>query len=301
MRADERSGLIHGIAAYSLWGLFPLYFMLFTASGALEIVAHRAFWSLVFCLVTLAAMGRLAELRPVLANRRQLLWLSAGGLLIAVNWTTYVFGVLTGRTLDAALGYFINPLAVTALGVLVLGERLRPGQWLAVGFGIAAVIVLLVGYGEFPWVALTLAFTFGTYGLVKKLAGRSTGPLPGLAIETLAILPLSAGYIAYLTWTSTSTVSVGWYGALVATTGVVTAVPLLLFASAARSIPLVTVGMLQYLAPIGQFLVGWLLFGEPMPLSRWAGFVLVWIAILVFLVDALRQHHRKTKPAGPGP
>lgn len=292
---------MHGTTAYLLWGLFPLYFMLFTGSGALEIVAHRALWSLVFCLILLPLLGQLRQLRALFADRRLLLALGAAGLLIAVNWSIYVFGVLAGRTLDAALGYFINPLAVTALGVLVLGERLRAAQWLAVGFGFAAVVVLVVGYGEFPWVALALAFTFGTYGLVKKLAGRTTGPLPGLAIETLAILPLSAGYIAYLSVTSTSTVGFSWYGLLVSTTGIVTAVPLLLFASAARSIPLVTVGILQYLAPIGQFFVGWLLFHEPMPASRWAGFVLVWIAILVFLLDALHQHRGRSTRAGRRP
>lgn len=291
--SEQRRGIAHGLTAYLLWGLFPLYFIAFTRSGPVEIVAHRAFWSLVFCLVLLGALHKLGELRSVFANRRMLLALSTAGLLIAGNWTIYIFGIVNGRTLDAALGYFINPLAVTALGVLVLGERLRPGQWLACGFGVAAVIVLVAGYGEFPWVALSLAFTFGTYSLVKKLAGRTVGPLPGLAVETAAILPLSAGYLVYLALTGHNTVQpLTGYGALVATTGIVTAIPLLLFASAARRVPLVTIGMMQYIAPILQFLVGWLAFHEPMPAPRWVGFALVWVAITIFAIDAVRQHRR---------
>lgn len=294
--AEARTGLVHGLTAYLVWGLFPLYFMLFTRSGAVEVVAHRAFWSLVFCLALLAIGRRLRELRAVFAEPRLLAALGLAGLLIATNWTIYIFGVMTGRTLDAALGYFINPIAVTMLGVLVLGERLRRGQWIAFSLGIIAVGVLVVGYGEFPWVALALALTFAAYGLVKKVAGRTVGPVPGLAVETLAILPLSGGYLVYLACVGQATVPpLSGYAALVATTGIVTAIPLLLFASAARRVTLVTIGMLQYIAPVMQFLVGWLVFREPMPAARWAGFVLVWLAIAVFAADAVRQHRRVKK------
>lgn len=285
----KNSGLTSGIAAYALWGLFPLYFVLFSRSGAFEVVAHRALWSLVFCLILLAATGKLGQLRSVLADRRTLGFLAVAGVLIAGNWTTYVYGVVTGRTLDAALGYFINPLAVTLLGVVVLKERLRRAQWIAMAFGAAAVVVLVVGYGQFPFIALTLACTFGTYSLVKKLAGRSVAPTPGLAVETAAVAPIAIVYLVFLGATGQATVQpVSWYAALMATTGIVTAVPLLLFADAARKVSLVTIGMLQYLAPIGQFLVGWLVFREPMPGSRWAGFALVWVAVAIFAIDAMR-------------
>lgn len=294
MTTDERAGLAYGVTAYVLWGLFPLYFVLFTRSGALEVVAHRAFWSLAFCLALLAVTRTFGQLRTALRDRRLVASLAVAGLLIAGNWAIYIYGVISGRTLDAALGYFINPLAVTALGVFVLKERLRPGQWIACGFGVAAVAVLVFAYGEFPIIALSLAFTFGTYSLVKKVAGRSVGPLPGLAIETGAILPLSGGYLVWLAATGqASTTMASGYTALLATTGVVTAVPLLLFAAAARRVPLVVIGMLQYIAPIGQFIVGWLVFGEPMPAGRWAGFILVWLAVLAFAADAVRQHRTR--------
>lgn len=295
---QQRKGLVSGFAAYILWGLFPLYFVLFSRSGALEIVAYRAVWSLGVCLLILAATRNLGQLRDILANRRLAWGLAAAGVLIFTNWSVYVYGVNVGRTLDAALGYFINPLAVTALGVLVLKEKLRPLQWAAMAFGAIAVVVLLLGFGEFPYIALTLAFSFGTYSLVKKVAGASVAPVPGLAFETATVAPLALGYLIFLAATGAATVDLfSGYGALMATTGIVTAVPLLLFAVAAREVSMVTLGMLQYIAPVGQFLLGWLVFHEPMPLSRWLGFGLVWVAITLFAADALitTRGHRRAK------
>ncbi len=200
---------------------------------------------------------------------------------------------MTERTLETALGYFINPLAVAGLGILVLGERLRRLQWVAMAFGVASVVVMVVGYGQVPWIALTLAGSFGLYSLVKKLAGRSVGALPGLAIETAAVAPVAAAYLTYLAATGGSTAT-GGYGLLLATTGIVTAIPLLLFAAAARRISMITIAILQYLAPIGQFLVGWLVFHEPMPAAaRWAGFALVWAAVALFVADALLTTRRR--------
>lgn len=291
---QQRQGLINGVVAYLLWGIFPLYFILFARSGAFEIVAHRALWSLAVCLLVLAVMRRLGELRDILANPKMALAVGVAGLLIATNWTVYVYGVNTGRTLDAALGYFINPLAVAALGVLVLGEKLRPLQWAAILAGLAAVVVLLVGYGQFPFIAITLALSFGTYSLVKKVSGAAVAPVAGLAFETATVAPIALGFLIYLAVAGRSTVDLfSGYGALMATTGVVTAVPLLLFAAAARRVSMITLAMLQYIAPIGQFLLGWLVFHEPMPLSRWLGFGFVWIAILLFVADvALSQRRR---------
>ncbi|MHA6509186.1 EamA family transporter RarD [Tessaracoccus sp. Y1736] len=289
---DNRAGLGYGLAAYILWGLFPLYFQFFGRSGALEVVAHRALWSLGFCLLLIALLRQWGLLRAALADRRTVAALALAGGLIVVNWTTYVFAVMTERTLETALGYFINPLAVAWLGILVLGERLRRLQWVAMAFGVASVAVMVVGYGQVPWIALTLAGSFGLYSLVKKLAGRSVGALPGLAIETAAVAPVAAAYLAYLAATGGSTAT-GGYGALLATTGIVTAIPLLLFAAAARRISMITIAILQYLAPIGQFLVGWLVFDEPMPAARWAGFTLVWAAVALFIADALLASRRR--------
>lgn len=292
---EKNKGLGFGVAAYFLWGLFPLYFVLFERSGALEVVAHRALWSLVFCALLLTGLRQWAQVRAVLADRRTAAALAVAGALIVVNWSTYVFAVLAGNTLETALGYFINPLAVAGLGIVVLGERLRRLQWAAMLFGIASVVVMVVAYGQVPWVALILALSFGTYSLVKKIAGRSVGALPGLAIETAAVLPVALGYLIYLAATGTSTAT-GLYGPLLATTGIVTAIPLLLFAAAARRVSMVTIAILQYLAPIGQFLLGWLYFGEPMPPSRWAGFVLVWAAVALFVGDALLVTRRRATP-----
>lgn len=291
---QQRQGLINGVVAYLLWGIFPLYFVLFARSGAFEIVAYRALWSLVVCLLVLAVMRRLGELRDIIAKPKMALAVGVAGILIATNWTVYVYGVNTGRTLDAALGYFINPLAVAALGVLVLGEKLRPLQWAAILAGLAAVVVLLVGYGQFPFIAITLALSFGTYSLVKKVSGAAVAPVAGLAFETATVAPIALGFLIYLAVAGRSTVDLfSGYGALMATTGVVTAVPLLLFAAAARRVSMITLAMLQYIAPIGQFLLGWLVFHEPMPLSRWLGFGFVWIAIFLFVADvALTQRQR---------
>ena len=291
---DERMGLGYGLAAYLLWGLFPLYFTLFARSGAFEVVAHRALWSLVFCALLLTVLRQWGALREALADRRLTLGLAVAGVLIVVNWSTYVLAVLTGHTLETALGYFINPLAVTALGIVVLGERLRRLQWLAMVFGAASVLVMIVGYGQVPWIALILACSFGTYSLVKKVAGRSVGALPGLAVETGAVAPFALGYLGWLAFAGQATASpASGYGALLATTGIVTAVPLLLFAAAARRVSMVTIAILQYVAPIGQFLLGWLVFHEPMPPMRWAGFALVWAAVAVFVIDALVASRRQ--------
>ena len=291
---DERMGLGYGLAAYLLWGLFPLYFTLFARSGAFEVVAHRALWSLVFCALLLTVLRQWGALREALADRRLTLGLAVAGVLIVVNWSTYVLAVLTGHTLETALGYFINPLAVTALGIVVLGERLRRLQWLAMVFGAASVLVMIVGYGQVPWIALILACSFGTYSLVKKVAGRSVGALPGLAVETGAVAPFALGYLGWLAFAGQATASpASGYGALLATTGIVTAVPLLLFAAAARRVSMVTIAILQYVAPIGQFLLGWLVFHEPMPPMRWAGFALVWAAVAVFVIDALVASRRR--------
>ncbi|MHB1062923.1 MAG: EamA family transporter RarD [Georgenia sp.] len=290
----DRAGLAFGLAGYLLWGGFPLYFRLLERAGAVEIVAHRAVWSLAFCLLVLALTRTFATLRAALADRRAVATLALAAALVAVNWLVYVYGVNTGRTLDAALGYFINPIVTVLLAVVVLGERLRPLQWAAVGVGAAAVVVIAVGYGQLPWISLTLAASFGLYGLTKNRAGRTVAALPGLAVETAALLPVAVGYLVWLTATGAATF--GSQGPehtlLLLLAGPLTAVPLLLFGAAARRLPLSVVGMLQYLTPVLQMVVALAVFHEPMPPERWAGFVLVWVAIALVTADGLRRRAR---------
>lgn len=301
---DDRRALALGFLAYILWGLFPLYFRLLDDSGPLEVIAYRAIWALVFCALILTVTRAWVSLTAVLRQPRTVATLAIAGLLVALNWGIYVWGVTNGRALDTSMGYFMNPLVSALLGVIVLGERLRRAQWVAFGFGALAVIVLIVGYGEFPWVAVTLATSFGLYGLAKKRVGGRVGAVAGFTTETLALTPLALGYLAWLHATGAATVApVGAHGAFVALSGPITAIPLLLFAYAAARLNLSTIGMLQYIAPLMIFLIGWLAFREPMPAERWAGFALIWVAVIVFAVDAARAsrtprlRHRPERPA----
>ncbi len=288
-------GLATGLGAYVLWGVLPLYFPLLQPAGAVEIIAHRVVWSLLFCgllvLVTRTWGGFVAALR----HRRTLGLLSVAAVLLAINWLVFVFGILTDRVVDAALGYFINPLVTVTLAVVVLRERLRPVQWVALGFGAGAVVVITAGYGQLPWIALALAFSFGFYGLIKNRVGRTVGSVAGLTVETLVLAPLALGYLAWLASTGEGTFATQGTGhALVlASSGVVTAIPLLLFGTAARRLPLSVIGLLQYVAPTLQFLIGVLVLGEQMPAARWWGFALVWVALAVLTVDGL--HHSRAQ------
>jgi chloramphenicol-sensitive protein RarD len=290
-REPDRWGLALGVGAFVVWGTTPLFFPLLEPAGALEIIAHRVVWSLAFCALLLAVTRSFGPFLAILRTPRTLGVLAVASALIVANWTVYVYGVLTDRVLDTALGYFINPLLTVLLGVLVLRERLRPAQWVAVGFGAAAVVVISAGVGGLPWIALCLAFSFGIYSLVKNRVGRDVGALPGLAVETTVAMPFAAAYLAWLIGQGDSTF--GGHGVghalLLASAGVITGVPLLLFAGAARRLPLTVVGLLQYLGPALQFLCGLLVFHEHMPPARWAGFGLVWVAIAILTVDGVGQ------------
>lgn len=290
----SRDGLGYGTAAYFLWALFPIYFKLLQRSGSLEIIGYRVLVSLLFCVLLIAVGRRWDQVISVLRNRRAVLMLGLAGLLVTVNWTIYVYGVNSGRTLDAALGYFINPLVAALLGVMVLGERMSRLQWAAMLIGAAACLVLVIDYGEVPWIGFGVAASFGFYGLLKNRVGARVPALVGLGVETAAVAPILLTYLIWLDVAGRSTVSpLTPYGWLMYLAGPITAIPLLLFAASASRLPLVMLGMLQYIAPIGQFLIGWLAFNEPMPTSRWLGFVLVWIAVLLFVISVLR-HQRKT-------
>ena len=292
---ESRFGFLLGVAAYAMWGAFPLYWPLLEPAGAIEILAHRVLWSLVTVAVLVIGLRRRSQFMIILRTRRTRRLLTIGAMVIAVNWGMYIWGVNNGHVVEAALGYFINPLVTVLMGVLILRESLRPLQWVATGVAIVAVLVLAVDYGRPPWVALVLAFSFGTYGLAKKQA--NTGAIESLAFETVVLAPLAAAYIAFLVITGNS--QFGSHGVghalLITTTGAVTALPLICFGAAAIRLPMVTLGLLQYLAPIIQFALGVLLFHEAMPLGRWIGFALVWLALSVFTVEAINHRRRQLR------
>ncbi len=282
--------MAYGVSAYLLWGLFPLYWPLLKPAGAVEILANRVVWSLVTTAILVAATGRIRHLRGIFSDRRRAVLLTAGALVISVNWGTYIWGVNHDRVVETSLGYFINPLVTVLLGVLVLGERLRRWQWIAVAVAGIAVVGLTVEYGHPPWVALTLAGSFGIYGLTKKAA--DTEAIESLGFETLVITPLALGYLVWL-GPRGHLGDGGTLTLLLIGCGIVTVVPLLLFGAAAIRVPLSTLGLIQYLAPILQFTVGIAVFHETMTPMRWAGFALVWIALVIFTTEALR--HRRTQ------
>ena len=300
--AEYRRGIVYGTAAYLLWGLFPLYFPLLEPAGSVEIVGHRIVWSLFAMLAVLALGAGFRHFLALLRDRRRALLITAAAFLVAINWTVFIYAVTTDHVIEAALGYFINPLVSAAFGIVVFRERLTTWQGVAFGLAFIAVVVLTIDYGRPPWIALTLAFSFGTYGLVKKLAG--VGAAEGLALETLVLLAPALGYLILLEAQGSGTFgheSLG-HTLLLISSGPVTMLPLLLFSAAVTRIPLTVIGMLQYLGPILQFLIGLFVVGEAMPASRWLGFGLVWIALVILTLEGLRLAQRaRTAELAPEP
>ena len=284
-------GTAYGAGAYAIWGVFPLYFHLLAPAGAWEILAHRILWTLLFCGAVLAVRREFSWCRTVFANPRMLVAVTLAGLLLAANWVIYVAAVVAHHVTEASLGYFLNPIVTVAIGVVVLRERLRAMQWLAVAIGLTAGIYLTIDFGRPPWIAIGLAFSFAFYGLMKKRLGTSLGAFQSLTSETAVLVPVA---LAVLVWVAiagetTFTVDSPAHPLLLASSGLVTAVPLLLFAAAARRVPLVTIGLLQFITPVLQLLCGVLLLGETMKTSRWIGFGIVWVALLVLMFDSVRS------------
>ncbi|MEW2413436.1 EamA family transporter RarD [Streptomyces sp. NPDC046866] len=294
MKADseQRTGLLYGFGAYGMWGLVPLFWPLLKPAGAVEILAHRMVWSLAVVGVLLLAMRRWGWIRELLRRPRKLGLTALAATVISVNWGLYIWAVNHGAVVESSLGYFINPLVTIAIGVLLLGERLRRAQWAAVGIGFLAVLVLAIGYGRPPWISLVLAFSFATYGLIKKKLNM--GGVESLAAETALLFLPALGYLLWLGSQGRSSFTAGGFGhsALLASTGLITAVPLVFFGAAAIRVPLSTLGLLQYLAPVFQFALGVVYFHEAMPPERWAGFSLVWAALALLTWDALRTARR---------
>ena len=296
--AETRTGLLYALGAYGLWGLIAVYFKAVGHIGPGEILAHRVVWSVMFCAVLLSWAGRWGEFGALIGSRRAWGVLSVSAVLVAVNWLLFIVAVVTGRIVEASLGYFLNPLVSIVLGMVFFGERLRALQWVAVGFAVAGVGFLTVREG-LPWIAVTLALTFGSYGLIRKRA--RPGPLAGLMFETSLLSPIAIGYLAWLqlgTDPGTVFVGGGWddRGLLVAA-GLVTSLPLLWFAAGAKRLPLSMMGFLQFLTPTMQFATG-LLYGESFDADRAVAFGLIWVGVGVFVWSAVRSRRDSRRVPG---
>lgn len=293
--AIRRAGLINGFSAYLLWGVMPLLFAAAAPTGALELVSHRVIWSLGFCAILLVFTGGFLRTWQILRSPRLFGLLLLASVLIAINWTTFIYGVETNQLVEISLGYYLNPLISIGLGVIFLGEKLRPLQWTAVGFGLLAVIIVGIGLGRVPYLAFTVALSFGLYGLVKNKVGSRVGALEGMAVESLVLAVPSAIYLIVLgsMGLQTFTGFGSWHVAVIIITGPATAIPLILFSAAARRIPLSWVGMLQYLTPTIQLTLGITVLGEVMSPTRWIGFFVIWIAVIILSIDMIRHSRRR--------
>ena len=297
-----RTGLFYAIITYLMWGMLPLYFNLMADASPVEIVASRVVFSLIFCAALLPMLKLTGGFVEVLRNRRATLVLFAASLLIGVNWFIYVLATTTGRTIDASLGYFINPLVSVSLGVIFLKERLRVAQWVAVGLSAVAVLIMSVVYGQVPFIGLGLAFSFGIYGLLKSRVGGTVAPVVSLSLETLLLIPVALLALVWVQGTGQSTMftTPGRF-LLLASTGVVTAVPLIAFAAAAKRLPLTVIGMVQYLGPSIQFFLAVFVLKDHIGAEKWLGLSIIWVALVVFTADAVRASRtsRLSRTADP--
>ena len=287
-RSEYSLGLLFGFSSYIIWGLFPLYWPLLEPANPLEIVSHRAVWTLVFCLIVLALSKQIRTTLVVMKNPKTMAALLLSTILVSINWITYIWAVNNGHVVEAALGYYINPLIIIAFGVILLREKMRPLQWVAVAIAAVGVLVLTIDYGRLPWVAISLALSWGSYGLVKKKL--NLGALEGLAIETLISFIPYVGYLIFLGNQGT-----GQFGhdplltILLISAGAVTAIPLLLFNGSTTRLPYSTIGLLQYITPTIQFSIGVWLRHEDMPTARWIGFIVIWFALAALATDLVRS------------
>jgi chloramphenicol-sensitive protein RarD len=287
-RSEKSLGLIFGLSAYILWGLFPLYWPLLKPASAYEIVAHRAVWTLVFCLIVLAFHQKLRHTIAQLRKPRILFGLLATSILISINWIVYIWATNAGHVVEASLGYYINPLVIIAFGVLLLKEKMRIGQWIAVGIATVGVAVLTIDYGRLPWIAIALALSWGSYGVIKKVLGL--GALEGLTIETMLSFIPYASFLLILQNNGTGQFGHHWgLSLLLLSAGAITAIPLLLFNGSTTRLPYTVIGLLQYITPTIQFSIGVWIRHEDMPTARWIGFVIIWCALVTLAIDLVRS------------
>jgi chloramphenicol-sensitive protein RarD len=304
--AQERRGLAAALGAFGLWGLMPLFIALLAPAGPIEISAHRVVWTFLVCVIVLTATGTLGRTWALHRDPRLIGRLAVGAMFLAANWLIFVVAVSLDLVVDASLGYFLNPLVSAGLAVIVLRERLRVTQWWALGIAGVGIVVMVIGLGTVPWIALALAVTFGLYGLTKKQVGSRVTAISGLAVETAVLLLPALAYLGWLVSSGASTfgadVGVGGsagHALLLVSSGVVSAVPLVMFAAASRRLPLGTVAMTQFITPVMQFIVGVVVFGEHMSTARWVGFGFVWFALMILSVDIIRSA-RAARLARPG-
>lgn len=293
--ARRRAGLVTGVSGYLFWGGMPLIFAAAAPASSLEILAHRVLWAMVFCLILLGCTGGFRRVREIVTNGRLFWTLTLASVVIAINWFGFLLGVETGRVIEVSLGYFFNPLVTVFLGVIFLKEKLRPLQWIAMAVGFAAVIVIAIGYGQMPWLALLVSFSFGLYGLIKNKVGGRVGALEGLAVETAVLTPAAIATIGVMMAMGVSHFGTEgtWHTLVMLSLGPITAIPLILFGAATRRVPLSWVGMMQYITPTIQFIIGVTILGEEMTAARWIGFFIIWSAVIILTVDMLRANRRR--------
>ena len=297
-RDELRRGMVYGLLAYGWWGTMPIYFRALEPAGPLEILAHRILWSSIFCLIFLAWRRDFAWVKRFLATPGKVVTIVIAAHLLAANWGSYIYAVSTGNVLEASLGYFINPLMTVLVGVMVLGERLTPLQWMSITLGAIAVLVITIDYGNLPWISLTLAATFTIYGFIKKTVRAGINPMQTMTIESVVLLPFAALVLVWLRSSSTELtfLNQGWqHSVLLMVIGIVSLAPLIWFGASAERLPLTTLGLLQFLSPIGQFVIGVFVFREDVSNARWIGFGLVWVALVILTLDSLRSARRRRR------
>jgi chloramphenicol-sensitive protein RarD len=298
---EKTKGIGYGLSAYLIWGSFPLVIAMLSFADPFEIVVWRVIFGFAFGLAVILISRKVSEFLSVFRQRKQLLWISLAAVVIYINWQVYVYAVADNHVLEASLGYFINPLVTIALATIFLKEKLNVLQWVAVGLGGIAVLILTFNYGQPPVIALTLAFSFGIYGLAKNRLGGKVSALSSFTVETTLLLPLGIVQLVFLA--GIMQIQFGYAGVIpslgLAAYGVLTAIPLLLFGAAAKRVPLSYIGFMQYLTPTLQFLLGLLVFQEPMPAARWLGFAMVWFALSILSFDALRQLRNRSRLVAP--
>lgn len=298
---EKTKGIGYGLSAYLIWGSFPLVIAMLSFADPFEIVVWRVIFGFAFGFAVILLTRKFSEYLSVFKQPKQLLWISLAAIVIYINWQVYVYAVADNHVLEASLGYFINPLVTIALATIFLKEKLNILQWVAVALGGIAVLILTFNYGQPPIIALTLALSFGIYGLAKNRLGGKVSALNSFTVETTLLLPL--GIVQLVVLAGMMQIQFGYAGLVpslgLAAYGVLTAIPLLLFGAAAKRVPLSYIGFMQYLTPTLQFLIGLLVFQEPMPAARWLGFAMVWFALSILSFDALRQLRNRSKLVSP--
>ncbi len=289
-RSESSVGLLYGLSAYLIWGSFPLIIAAASFADPFEVVVWRVIFGFVFAAVLVSIVGGWKDILQIVRSAQQLKWVAVASLMIYINWVVYVVAVATGNVIESSLGYFINPLVTVLLAVLLLKEKLRPMQWVALGIGAVAVIILTVDYGRLPFIALALALSFGIYSLAKNKVGKKIPALQSFTIESGLVVPFALVQL----WLVSQSAQIMIFSGIVETSiligfGILTAIPLILFGAAASRVPLSTIGFIQYLTPTIQFSIGFFIFGEPMPAVRWVGFALVWVSLAILTIEALRR------------